>query len=129
MRTKIGVLSVFLVFLSLSCQKDSGVESAGNTPQKVNSIQKGNTTQTDNVPKKYTIYMKITQHIPGEEDYVCLIESRVSDIEPSNAFEWGNFHTRPSESVCTFDIECNFSWEGCPESNPGYPKICLFSVI
>jgi hypothetical protein len=136
MKTKIGVLLVFLVFLSLSCQKDSGVESAGNTKQKGNITQKGNMTKKDNktVPRMYYLHFEIKRYVDGNYyDSPYSLDAQ-NDQEPGWDPDPINFYIEdldPSiQGVITYGILVKFAWEGCEYNLTWsiYSKIAGFAI-
>jgi hypothetical protein len=139
MKTIIGVLFVFLVFLSLSCQRDSGVEPAGKQTQKTSKTQKGNTNLTD-IAMHSSARMVITQHFIDEGYSEVILDHSYTN----NQFVWNGypyqsyygdtlrFRTLPSDGECTFEIYTLFSWGLFPPVVPntsfGWPEIGIFEV-
>jgi hypothetical protein len=142
MKTIIGVLFVFLVFLSLSCQKDNGIESSGNPTQKRNSVQKGNTNLGDGTTRKNFCRMTIVQNFINQG-----YSETILDYEYYNdAYVWYGgtpqfpvykgdtvaFQTIASNDTCTFDIYNSFRWEGftpvAPNTSFGYPEVAGFEI-
>lgn len=139
MKTTIGVLLVLLVFLSLSCQKDNGVESAGNIAHKNNKTQKGNTNFTD-IAMHSSVRMIITQHFIDEGYSEVILDHTYTNNQyvwnaPGYQSYYGDtlvFRTLPSSGDCSFEIYTLFAWGLFPAVVPntsfGWPEIGVFEV-
>lgn len=135
MRTTIVALLAFLVFFSLSCQKDSGVESAGNKIQKDNAKLKNKTYQNGDHASdyRYHAHVRIYQdNQEGEEE-----QKIVDTVFESNAMQYyGNsspitFPTLPGSAKTIFHVSFEFSWQDCCNCNlytSAVPVECEFVI-
>jgi hypothetical protein len=136
MRTTIVALLAILVFFSLSCQKDSSVESAGNNTRADNVKSKNKTFQNgdNNINYRYHAHVRIYQdNQEGEEQKV------VDTVYQSNAMQYdGNsttapftFPTLPGNEKTTFHLNFEFSWQNCCTCNlytSAVPVECEFVI-
>jgi hypothetical protein len=124
MKTTIGVLLVFLVFLSLSCQKDSGVESAGNNSQ-VKADQKGktitgNNSITDYVPcdepdaMYYQVKLEIWTHATINNPSELLREfSHTGNVYSMHNPYISNPFSLAGGDGTRYDVKVYFNWYNC----------------
>jgi hypothetical protein len=130
MKKTILVLLAFLVFASLSCQKENGVESAGNKEQ-----SNSNTIKPSLDKANGNIHSVVSMKIYQDKD---LYPTRRPILNVSFADDGigydqlGTFTTLslpPGASYSKFDVECSYSWSDCllygPQSQTLY---ALYSI-
>jgi hypothetical protein len=143
MRTKIVALFsalvflVFIVLLNLSCQKDNGVESAGNN-SKGKPTSMNNTTGTDKID---------CQEYSGGPRYYAIIELYESGSNvPLYTYQYDSdelivanqvyrHYTLPDNGNADWDVKVTFRWENClPFCQYSYywgshaGRVCNFSI-
>jgi len=108
------VLFAFLVFLSLSCQKDNSVESAGsNTKAKLTSIPGGNTDYSP-CSEIYNAYFEaIIKLYVHDEDAPFYTYTYTSSLISIANMEIDTVGPLPGNKDTQYDVEIFFKWYNC----------------
>lgn len=140
MKTKIFVLLVFLVlfsFFNLSCQKDTGVESAGNNAKgNISSENINSRTDCDDPNFSFEVIMDLYKH--SAPNTVIYTFRYPDDGLPSHEYSIANpvkiSYTLDGSISEKYDLKLTFNWNRClPVCNTSWYKsnssfIALFGI-